>query len=300
MRRSNNWPLIIVEKIRTWADHVRVHFLGVRGSTPAPGIDFLRYGGHTSCVALAHDNDDAPSLILDAGTGIRRCTALLGGEAFHGTILLSHLHWDHLHGLPFFSGADREDARVELLIPDQQNDVAPEATLARGMSPPHFPISPQELRGTWTFSNAEPGTSMIERFEVTVLEVPHKGGRTFGYRVSDGHSSLTYMPDHCPTVLGPGPDGWGEYHRDALELARATDVLVHDAFLVAEELAAEGFFGHAAAEYAVELARRSGAGRCVLFHHKPDRTDDALDAMLARFGETPRVTIATESLVLQL
>ena len=292
--------MITIEKIRTRAERVRVHFLGVRGSTPAPGKEFLRYGGHTSCLALSHDDEASPTLLLDAGTGIRRCSALLDGRAFEGTIVLSHLHWDHLHGLPFFTGGDREDARVDVVIPDQQDDLTPEATLARGMSPPHFPISPQELRGKWTFASLDAGTTSLERFDVTALEIPHKGGRTFGYRVSDAHSTLTYMPDHCPTILGPGPDGWGEYHRDALELARGADVLVHDAFLVAEELAGEGFFGHAAAEYAVELARRGDVGRCVLFHHKPDRTDDALDEVLARFGDVPHVTPATESLVLQL
>jgi phosphoribosyl 1,2-cyclic phosphodiesterase len=77
---------------------VRIHLCGVRGSTPAPGREFLRYGGHTSCVALAHDGAAGPALILDAGTGLRGVTALLGGQAFTGTILLTHLHWDHVQG----------------------------------------------------------------------------------------------------------------------------------------------------------------------------------------------------------
>ena len=82
---------------------IRDSFLGVRGSTPAPGAEFVRYGGHTSSVALSHDDRDGPSLILDAGTGIRRATELLRGRPFDGTVLLSHLHWDHVHGLPFFT-----------------------------------------------------------------------------------------------------------------------------------------------------------------------------------------------------
>lgn len=279
---------------------MRVHFLGVRGSTPASGIDFVRYGGHTSCVALALDDDEAPTLILDAGTGIRRCTSLLNGEAFRGTILLSHLHWDHLHGLPFFSAADNVDSRVTVVVPDQESGDSALDVIARGMSPPHFPVYPDELRGAWSFSNLSPGEEEIEGFTVTTREIPHKGGRTFGYRVSDGHSTLTYMPDHCPSELGAGPDGWGEYHAEALTLARDTDVLIHDAQLVSEELAAEAYFGHAAAEYAVGLGRNSGAGNVVLFHHKPDRVDDALDQIEERFASEKEVVVASESMVLEL
>ena len=198
---------------------MRAYFLGVRGSTPAPGESFVRYGGHTSCVAIAHDDSAAPTLILDSGTGIRRLSALLGGEAFAGTILLTHLHWDHVHGLPFFQAADREDARAELFLPEQPDGGEAADVLAQGMSPPHFPIEPDELRGKWSFATLSPGPFEAEGFSLEAREIPHKGGRTYGYRVSDGTSVLTYMPDHCPGVIGPGPEGWGEYHLPALELA---------------------------------------------------------------------------------
>jgi phosphoribosyl 1,2-cyclic phosphodiesterase len=279
---------------------VRLHFLGVRGSTPASNASFLRYGGHTSCVAVVADGAVAPTLILDAGTGIRRCTALLGDDAFRGTILLSHLHWDHLHGLPFFAGADRDDARASVLVPLQDGGASAVEVVARGMSPPHFPIRPDELRGEWAFDEAPPGGFEAEGFRVLAVEIPHKGGRTYGYRIDDGRTVVTYMPDHCPTERGPGPEGWGEYHPAALALSEGADVLIHDAQLVSEELPTEAFLGHAAAEYAVELGRRSGARRVVLFHHKPDRTDEALDAIARRFGADEPVTVADESLVIEL
>ncbi|HET9970665.1 MAG TPA: hypothetical protein VFQ68_20690, partial [Streptosporangiaceae bacterium] len=120
------------------------------------------------------------------------------------------------------------------------------------------------------------------------------------YRVSDGHSSVAYIPDHCPTALGPGPEGWGEYHADALALAARADLLIHDAFLRPEEVPALGSFGHPAADYAVSLARRAGAGRVLLAHHKPDRTDDELDALAARFLADPRVAVAAEGQVIDL
>ncbi len=278
---------------------MQVHFRGVRGSTPAPGADFVRYGGFTSCVAIAHDGEP-PSLVLDAGTGLRRVTALLAGAPFDGTILLSHLHWDHTHGLPFFRGGDRDDARVTLLLPDQLDGTSASQVLARGMSPPHFPIGPDGLRGSWTFDLAVPGTFEVGGFAVTALEVPHKGGRTFGYRVRDGARAVTYVPDHCPTALGPGDDGLGARHEAALELADGVDVLIHDAQLLPEEVALESSFGHAAADYAVGLGRAAGARTTVLFHHKPDRTDEQLDALAARLGGRGDVLVAAEDLVISL
>jgi len=274
--------------------------LGVRGSTPAPGESFVRYGGYTSCVAIAHDDEEAPTLILDSGTGIRRVSAFYGDAAFAGTILLSHLHWDHVHGLPFFAAADRDDSRVELFLPAQPDGASAIDVLARGMSPPFFPIGPEGLRGKWSFQSLEPGTIEAEGFRIEAREIPHKGGRTYGYRVSDGRSVLTYMPDHCPSLLGPGPDGWGEYHERALELARRTDALVHDSQMTTEETAAAILFSHSTAEYTVELGRRAGARRVVLFHHQPDRPDDALDELAKRFGPEPQVIVAAESLVLEL
>jgi phosphoribosyl 1,2-cyclic phosphodiesterase len=274
--------------------------LGVRGSTSTPGESFVRYGGYTSCIAIAHDDEAVPRLILDSGTGIRRASALCGGGSFAGTILLTHLHWDHFHGLPFFSAADREDSRVEVFLPEQADGAGAIEVLSRAMSPPHFPIGPLELRGKWTYDTIPVGTIGAEGFSVEAREIPHKGGRTYGYRVSDGTSALTYMPDHCPSLLGPGPHGWGEYHPEALALVKSTDALVHDAQVTSDELATAVLFGHSVAEYAVELGRRGGARRVVLFHHGPDRTDDALDDLPTRFGPEPEVIVAAESLVLEL
>jgi ribonuclease BN (tRNA processing enzyme) len=263
-------------------------------------VEFVRYGGQTSCVALAHDGAAGPTLVLDAGTGLRRVTALLDGQPFNGTILLTHLHWDHVHGLPFFTAGDRDGSRASLLLPVQPDGAPAADVLARGMSPPHFPITPSGLRGEWSFCSLAPGVFKAEGFTVEAREVPHKGGRTFGYRVSDGHSAMAYIPDHCPTALGPGPDGWGEYHPAALALAADVDLLIHDAFLLPDEVAAQASFGHPAADYAVALARRAGARRVLLTHHKPDRTDDALDALATRFRPDPAVALAAEGTLIDL
>lgn len=278
---------------------MRVTFLGVRGSTPAPGQEFIRYGGHTSCVAVAHDGE-LPTLLLDAGTGIRRTSSLMNGEPFDGSILLSHLHWDHVHGLPFCDATDRLDSRVTLFVPDQLDGSEPLEMLSRGMSPPHFPVRADELRGDWSFVSLSASSLEIEGFSVLIEEIPHKGGRTYGFRIGDGTSTVVYMPDHCPSALGPGPDDLGEYHPAALSLCGGADLLIHDAQLVREELAAEAYFGHAAAEYAVALARHAEVSQVALFHHKQSRTDDELDAIARRFLDDPGVIVASQSTVLEL
>jgi phosphoribosyl 1,2-cyclic phosphodiesterase len=281
---------------------LRIQFCGVRGSSPAPGIEFVRYGGHTSCLALWNDGAPKPTLILDAGAGLQAATRLFAGAPFDGTILLTHLHWDHVLGLPFFASADNVDARVSVRLPEQESGATAERVLAGMMSPPYFPVGPTELRGEWDFATVAPGELEVEGFTVQAREIPHKGGRTFGYRIGDGHSTLVYMPDHCPTTLGPGEDGFGAYHPAALELAKDADVLVHDAQLFPEELAAEADFGHSVADYAVELARRAGTRAVVLFHHRHNRTDDALDGLARRLGggTSPAVSVATEGTVLEL
>lgn len=266
---------------------MRLYICGVRGSTPAPGSDFVRYGGNTSCVALAHA-DGAPTLVLDAGTGLQRLTQVLDGQPFRGAILLGHLHWDHTHGVPFFRAGDHPDARVDLYMPAQGDPVA---VLARVLSPPHFPIGPTDLRGDWRFHALEPGDHAIEGFTVTAREIPHKGGRTYGYRISDGRATIAYLSDHSPIALGPGRDGLGEYHDNALELAHDADVLLHDAQYTAAEMKERAEFGHSAIDYAIGLAERAGVRRLLLFHHDPPRTDDAIDE-LVRASQRPGLEIA--------
>jgi len=279
---------------------VKVHVLGVRGSTPAPGHAFARHGGNTSCIAVARDGD-APSLLLDAGTGLRGLGALLGEGPFHGTLLFGHLHWDHTQGLPFSRAVDNDGAEVRVCIPEQGDGDEAIDVLRRAMSPPHFPIGPEGLQGSWSFESVAPGEHHIGGFDVLALEIPHKGGRTFGYRVSDGHGSIAYLSDHGPAALGPGPDGWGPYHEAARALAADVDVLIHDAQHTAEELPSRAGWGHSAADYPVRLAELAGARSVLLFHHDPTRTDDDLDAIVARFaGASVPVTAAVEGSVLEL
>jgi phosphoribosyl 1,2-cyclic phosphodiesterase len=239
--------------------------------------------------------------LLDAGTGIRGLGGLLGEAPFRGALLLGHLHWDHTQGLPFSRAVDHDGAEVQLCLPAQEDGDPAIDVLRRAMSPPHFPIGPEGLRGAWSFESLEPGAHVVAGFDVLALEIPHKGGRTFGYRVSDGEHAIAYLSDHGPAALGPGPDGWGPYHEAALALAEGVDVLIHDAQHTAEELPARAHFGHSAIDYAVRLGERAGARQVLLFHHDPSRTDDELDAIVeARRGGAVPVAAAVEGSTIEL
>ena len=250
---------------------MRLDFLGVRGSTPAPGADFVRYGGNTSCIAVSGAGETAPSLCLDAGTGVRKLGDLLGGSAFAGEILLSHLHWDHMQGIPFCPALDRDAARVRLHLPAQLGRSARDL-IAQSLAPPAFPITPEGLRGDWTFVADEPGRIDVASYDVSATEIAHKGGTTYGYRVERDGVSIGYLPDHAPAL------GVSYATRDQL---RDVDVLIHDAQFLESERVVADLFGHATIRDAIALARDVGAGTLVLFHHGPNRTDAALD----RIGE---------------
>lgn len=256
---------------------MHVFVAGARGSTPVSGAEHIRYGGATSCVAFAASSA-GPHLVLDGGTGLRVLSRRLGDQPFVGTILLGHLHWDHTHGLPFFAAAARPGSSTTVLVPTEGDPVE---VLGRAMSPPHFPLRPDELRGTWRFAGVGEGTSVIEGFTVLARAIPHLDSTTLGFRISDGTTTVAYLSDHSPTTLGGGPDGLGALHESALELAEGADLLIHDAQHTAAELPTKAFLGHSCAEYAVALAARAGASRVMLFHHDPDRTDDEIDAITA-------------------
>lgn len=271
---------------------MRLLFCGVRGSVPVSGAEFTEVGGHTSCVAVSRSGEEAPCLVLDAGTGLLNLTAALAGDAFRGSILLSHLHWDHLWGIPFFVAGDRPDAEVAVMVPEEPGRGDATALLGSVMGPPWFPIGPDGLKGRWSFTTLPAGHHRVEGFDVHAAEVPHKGGRTLGFRVDDGRSSFAYIPDHL-TSPKPNPA--------ALELARDVDVLVHDAQFLAHERTTATAFGHATLEDVTCLAEQARVGRLVLFHHAPSRTDIEVTAIVDGLDGSAVPTIAaTEGLVLDL
>jgi len=265
--------------------------LGVRGSTPAPGADFVRYGGHTSCVAVLGDGQAEPELVLDGGTGVRDLGALTGGRPFHGTVVLTHLHWDHVQGIPFCPVLDHPEAGVDLLVPgpwDGEHGHAeavglkPRDLLARAMAPPHFPIPPEGLLGSWRFRPARPGQHEAGATRVWLERAPHKGGTTLAVRVDLDGTSLAYLPDHLVSGAEAPPDA------GLSRLLDQVDLLVHDGQFLDDEQARAADYGHSTIGQALRLADQHQVGRVLLTHHAPGRTDDELDRLAARVTRTPQ------------
>lgn len=272
---------------------MKVQLLGVRGSTPAPGADFVRYGGHTSCVAITPEGAECPTLVLDAGTGLRSLTTLLEGTAFDGSIMLTHLHWDHMQGLPFFAAGDRDDARLDLYVPAQDGRSGRDL-LAQSLSPPSFPITPEGLRGAWAFHALAPGVHQVEGLTVTAVEIAHKGGQTYGLRVDSPAGSVAYLPDHAPAAAASA---------ELMAVLDGVDVLIHDAQFLEGERPVAVDYGHATVQDAVKLAVSCRAGTVVLFHHSPARTDAALDAIAewsAELSADVTVVVAREGMILDV
>jgi phosphoribosyl 1,2-cyclic phosphodiesterase len=203
-------------------------------------------------------------------------------------------------GIPFFAAGAHPDARVTLLVPEQGEGA--EALLERMMSPPTFPISPEQLRGQWCFDTYDTGDLEIEGFGVRAREIPHKGGRTMGLRIAGASAAIAYLPDHAPHQFGPGAHGVGELHPAARELAAEVDVLIHDAQYTSAELPHRFHWGHAAADYSVELAEACGVERVLLFHHDPSRTDAEVESLRDAIDHRAnvRVDIAREGDVVDL
>ncbi|MEJ7832619.1 MAG: MBL fold metallo-hydrolase [Nocardioides sp.] len=225
--------------------------------------------------------DDRPTLVLEAGTGLRTLYRRLGGTPFQGDLILTHLHWDHVQGLPFSAAVDHPDAVVRLHVPVETERDDPVEMLARGMSPPHFPIGPEGLLGRWEFVPLLAGDVQIGdgRLQVSAALIRHKGGPTYGLRVTgpDG-ASAAYLPDHLLT--SPTSD-------DGIELATGVDVLLHDGQFTASEAARAEEYGHTILDVAAAYADRCHARELVFLHHHPDRTDLEIDALAAEGGHTP-------------
>jgi phosphoribosyl 1,2-cyclic phosphodiesterase len=271
---------------------LEVTFYGVRGSTPCPSRDNQRYGGNTACVVLDVAGEDP--IVFDLGTGLRFWGEHLGcnGRPFQGTALVTHLHWDHVQGLPFFMPINRPGAGLDIIGPSHDGKSMAES-FATFMRPPYFPIKVDQLLGDIRFRDIENGEVAVGGARVIVRPVPHVGA-TNGYRVEWEGVSVAYISDHQE------PDGQPHHVDDAvLELCRDVDLLIHDAQYTRDEFEARVTWGHCTVRYAVEVARQSGAKQLALFHHDPAHDDDSVDRLLcaarAWAAEDPSLQVVAAS-----
>lgn len=246
-------------------------FHGVRGSTPCNGPDTVAYGGNTSCVSVSAPGERP--LLFDLGTGLRYYAAHRPAGVFAGTALLTHLHWDHVQGLPFFTPILQPGAELDVYAPVQEDGRSVADVLATLITPPAFPVQLFDLPGDIRFHDVGDAEVSIGGFEVMTRLVPHNGA-TCGYRVTHGGRSVVYIPDHQQPVDDPMAVA------DAVrELCDGADLLIHDAQYTPSEFAAKSTWGHCTVEYAVAVASACNVRRLALFHHDPAHDDRLLDAL---------------------
>jgi phosphoribosyl 1,2-cyclic phosphodiesterase len=279
---------------------VNVTFWGVRGSTPCSCDANRRYGGNTACVSLEVPGEEP--IVLDLGTGLR-----LWGEtqpqdgSFRAAALVTHLHWDHVQGLPFFVPALKAGSRFDIYGPSDHGMSLAEA-FDEFMRPPFFPVRVRDLLGEIVFHDLGEDDLAIGNAKVRARLVPHTGA-TNGYRIDWDGVSVAYISDHQSPASDDG-DGEGDSIAESvLELCDGVDLLIHDAQYWPDEWTGKRDWGHCTGDYAARVARASGAHRLALFHHDPAHDDAEVDRMLGHVGaiaQVDEVIAAAEGLTIAL
>ena len=258
-----------------------VRFWGTRGSIPTPGAHTAKYGGNTACVAVSGGMDQL--VILDAGSGIRP----LGQELSRLTpgamaldILLTHTHWDHIQGLPFFQPLNSRGNTVRI-YGSAQAGVPLEDILDRQMDPVVFPVPLKALTADLRITEVSGGRVEIDGFLVEAVRLRHPG-TTLGYKLVPvkGGRTMAYLTDN---ELGSGGnyDVGPHWRRDLVRFLGGVDTLIHDGMYSEAMIEARAGWGHSTPEQAIDLAREADCRHLVLFHHEPEHDDTTIEALLA-------------------
>lgn len=253
---------------------MRVTLFGARGSLAAPGPATARYGGNTSTVEII--SDDAATLVLDAGTGIRRLGEMIPPDTARIDILLTHLHMDHIQGLGFFGPLIRPETDVHIWGPSSST-LSLEARLSRYLSPPLFPIHFRDLPSV-TCHEVPTDAFDIGPFAIRASLVCHPDP-TLGYRIGLDGCTVAYIPDHEPALCQTSGDWPAADWISGHELALNADLLLHDAQYSDEEYAERVGYGHSSYRHAFEFASLADVSALVPFHHDPSHDDEMLDRL---------------------
>jgi CheY-like chemotaxis protein/phosphoribosyl 1,2-cyclic phosphodiesterase len=275
---------------------MRVRFWGTRGSIPKPGYTTLRYGGNTSCVEV--QAADGTRVILDCGTGAHALgRTLAAADLQHGYMLIGHTHWDHIQGFPFFAPLFVSGNVWDIYAPGGRGRQL-EASLAGQMAYEYFPITLEALNADVRLHDLKEGVFEIGSIRITTQYLNHPA-LTLGYRLEANGVTLVYATDYEPHSLHPLgalPGTPPVHHEDRrhIRFLEGADLIIHDAQYTLDDFPAKAGWGHMPMERAVDYAMLAQAKRLALFHHDPDRHDEAVDELCVQARH--RVAVGTSSL----
>ena len=271
---------------------MKLRFWGTRGSIPTPGRDTVRYGGNTPCVEVRLK--DNRLLIFDAGTGIRGLGDYLmeRKERVRASIVISHPHWDHIQGLPYFRPAFVAGTELTIIGPQTKN-VTLRRIFADQMDSVYFPVRLSELKASIKFRPIREGTIPILGARLSSRYVNHPAS-AFGYRLSSAGRSVVYISDNEPfdnelaasmknvdrSIVRQYTKKYGDPNERVYEFARNADILIHDATYTPQQYVRHVGWGHSHYPFALQVAHKANVKRLVLFHHDQTHSDDEIDEIV--------------------
>ena len=259
--------------------NIHVDFWGVRGSVPSPGPTTARYGGNTSCVSITIDNK---ILILDAGTGIRNLgSTIIGQPELEIFVVVTHSHWDHIQGFPFFTPIYQPDRPVHMFPTLHKKNVVL-SSLIDQMDGAHFPITPDQVPSNFNFVTENP-LEFLENngFHMELVPMNHPG-KAFGYKIKIDDKIICYFTDN---EIDPPYEKSIEL--DVLtEHCKNVDILIHDAQYIEADMPLKHGWGHSLISQVTKLGESAEVKNLVYYHHDPERSDDDIDAELETASKT--------------
>lgn len=255
---------------------LRIRLWGIRGSIPVPGPETFRYGGNTTCIEVRLD--DGTIIIFDAGTGIRPLGLALMAERqpLDLKLIFTHTHWDHLQGFPFFEPIN--DARTRISILSASNTSAElKQILISQMDFKFFPINFKSLKAQIFFEEMQHPEHRIGNAQLFSIPTNHPGA-TAGYKLVEGGRSFVFLTDNELRPHTPAKTNW----QDFVKFCEGSELMIHDAMWLDNELPNKKGWGHSSMEQVMELAAMAKPKKVILFHHLPNRSDQELED---RFNE---------------
>lgn len=253
---------------------VTVKFWGVRGCIPSPGASTVRYGGNTSCVSIDFGSDKI--LILDAGTGIREMGKTIAKHIAEIYILLSHSHWDHIHGFPFFKPIYQTNKKIYVFPSLHGEELV--CSLIEQMDGAYFPVGPADLPSQYECVPRKAISFLRDQgFDISQISINHPGGG-YGYRIVNKGRTVVYITDN---ELNPPYEKATELD-EFIRFCEFADVLIHDSQYIEQDMPYKHGWGHSLVSQVCELALAADVKHLILFHHDPDRTDEEVDSIQAR------------------